>query len=109
MDMRFYLVRNRQRQGQFRMYWKPGKDNYADYYTKHHPTPHHREWRKKLLTPPGDEVSNFVTCTRDLRGCIEYYPDDDVINTSQYQRSTVEVEPILNRLKNEVHASMTHN
>ena len=30
MDMRFYWTRDRVRQGQFHIYWKPGKYNKAD-------------------------------------------------------------------------------
>jgi hypothetical protein len=43
--MRFHWLRDRQCQEQFRIYWRPGKSNYADYLAKHHPstqfiTPH---------------------------------------------------------------------
>jgi len=37
MDMRFHWLRDRECQRQFRIYWRPGKMNYADYRTKHHP------------------------------------------------------------------------
>ena len=51
MDMRFYLLRCCDAQGQFRYYWRPGKVNLADYYTKHHPPPHHVNMRREFLTP----------------------------------------------------------
>jgi hypothetical protein len=51
MDMRFYWLRCRDSQGQFRYYWKPGPTNQADYYTKHHPAHHHIEQRHRILTP----------------------------------------------------------
>ena len=35
MDMRFHWLRDRECQQQFRIYWRPGKSNYADYWTKH--------------------------------------------------------------------------
>ena len=41
MDVRFHWLRNREAQGQFRIYWRPGGTNLADYYTKHHPPAHH--------------------------------------------------------------------
>jgi hypothetical protein len=41
-DMRFYWIRDRVRQGRFLIHWKPGKDNYAEYFTKHHPPSLHR-------------------------------------------------------------------
>jgi len=51
MDMRFHWLRDRQCQEQFRIYWRPGKSNYADYWTKHHPATHHKHTRKEFLTP----------------------------------------------------------
>ncbi len=48
MDMRFHWLRDRERQQLFRIYWRPGKMNYADYWTKYHPESHHR---KEFLTP----------------------------------------------------------
>ena len=49
IDMRFYWVRDRVRQNQFKIYWKRGQDNYADYYTKHHPPSHHQKMRPLYL------------------------------------------------------------
>ena len=51
MDMQFHRLRDRECQKQFRIYWQPGKSNYADYFTKHHPETHHKNTRKKFLTP----------------------------------------------------------
>jgi hypothetical protein len=42
MDMRYYWIRDRVRQGQFIIYWAKGSGNLADYFTKHHPVSHHR-------------------------------------------------------------------
>ena len=49
MDMRFYWIRDRVKQGQFRVHWKPGKTNRADYHTKHHPPSHHIKERPTYL------------------------------------------------------------
>jgi hypothetical protein len=49
VDMRFYWIRDGVRQGQFLIHWKPRKDNYADYFTKHHPPSHHRTIRSQYL------------------------------------------------------------
>jgi Reverse transcriptase (RNA-dependent DNA polymerase) len=49
IDMRFYWVRDRVWQGQFDIYWKPGKVNLADYYTKHHSAAHHQQVRPLYL------------------------------------------------------------
>jgi hypothetical protein len=50
MDMCFYWLRCRDAQGQFRYYWRPGTQNLADYWTKHHPASHHTQ----ILTSPSD-------------------------------------------------------
>lgn len=48
-DMRYHWLRDRECQGQFRIYWRPGKTNHADYWTKHHVAKHHQIMRKKYL------------------------------------------------------------
>ena len=47
MDMQFKWLLDREQQGQ---YWRPGKTNLADYFTKHHPPAHHRNVREIFLT-----------------------------------------------------------
>jgi hypothetical protein len=54
MDMRFHWLRDREAQGQFRIYWRPGKTNLADYFTKHHPPAHHVNVRTEYLTKVKD-------------------------------------------------------
>ena len=51
MDMCFYWLCDRKAQGRFQIYWQPGKLNYVDYWTKHHPESHHCNMRKEFLTP----------------------------------------------------------
>ena len=41
IDMRFYWLQDRVEQKQFHVYWHPGSENYADYYTKHFSTKDH--------------------------------------------------------------------
>ena len=43
MDMQFYWMKDRVKQKDFFVYWKPGIQNMGDYFTKHHPPHHHRE------------------------------------------------------------------
>jgi len=42
MDLRFYWLRDRTKQGHFHIYWEPGQHNLADLPTKHHPGSHHK-------------------------------------------------------------------
>jgi hypothetical protein len=50
MDMRFHWLRDRECQNQFRIYWRPGPTNKADYWTKHHAGKHHQNFRPEILT-----------------------------------------------------------
>ena len=49
IDMRFYWIQDRIKMGHFHVFWRPGSENLADYWTKHHPTAHHREMRPVIL------------------------------------------------------------
>ena len=49
--MCFHWLRDRECQKQFRIYWRPGKLNYAVYWRKHHMAAHHKGIRKEFLTP----------------------------------------------------------
>jgi len=52
VDMRFYWVQDRIKQGHFKVFWRKGADNLGDYPTKHHPVRHHREMRPVYLHTP---------------------------------------------------------
>ena len=49
MDMRFYWLQDRVAQKQFKVFWKPGIQNLADYYSKHHAPIHHQRMRPVYL------------------------------------------------------------
>jgi hypothetical protein len=71
IDMRFYWIRDRVRQGQFIIYWRKGARNRADYFTKHHPTSHHVEMRPVYL-----HTANNVIPTANYYAALAE-PDDD--------------------------------
>ena len=48
--MCFRWLRDIECQDKFRIYWIPGKSNFADYWTKHHPSKHHQNTQKEFLT-----------------------------------------------------------
>ena len=50
IDMQFHWVKDRVKQGQFTIYWVPGRNNIADYGTKHHPASHHINMRESFFT-----------------------------------------------------------
>jgi hypothetical protein len=49
IDMRFYWIKDRVKQGQFVIQWQRGAHNLADYFTKHHPASHHQKLRPRYL------------------------------------------------------------
>ena len=48
MDLRFHWLRCREAQKQFRIFWAPGGENWADYYTKHFAPIHHESQRQQF-------------------------------------------------------------
>ena len=50
MDMWFYWLWDPQTLKQFQFFWRAGKLNLADYWTKHHPAMHHKGIRNRFLT-----------------------------------------------------------
>ena len=65
MDMRFYWLRDRVRQGQFHVAWRPGKYNLGDYFSKHHHVDHHRNVRSTYLYDPNAPDRNYFECLAD--------------------------------------------
>ena len=48
-DMRYHWLRCRETQKQVKIYWEPGTENNADYFTKHHPPKHHCAMRPRYI------------------------------------------------------------
>jgi len=65
MDMRFHWLRCRDARGQFHYYWRPGTQNLADYFTKHHPARHHKSVRPTILTAVKDPEYRKLFVTQD--------------------------------------------
>ena len=73
--MQFYLVKDRVRLGQFLVYWMAVEHNLADYFTKQHPTSHHRAQRSIYKVPAADASKYECYMSHiDLRGCVESLP-----------------------------------
>ena len=70
MDMRFHWMQDRCNQKHFLVYWKPGKNNLADYFSNHHPGHHHRHMRSTyLINLMHHQLNTF--CTQDhVQGCV---------------------------------------
>ena len=49
MDMHYHWLPNREQQQQFWFYWRTGKTNYVNYWTKHHAAIHHKPMQPLFL------------------------------------------------------------
>jgi hypothetical protein len=66
MDMRYHWLTDRVRHKQFDVYWRPGRENLADYHTKHHSAQHHKDMRHLIL----HETNSLQV----LRWCVKLLP-----------------------------------
>jgi hypothetical protein len=70
MDMRFYWIKDRVKQGQFNMYWGLGNQNLADYFTKHHSPAHHKKMREIYIHADEQPINWKGIRDSALRGCV---------------------------------------
>jgi hypothetical protein len=70
MDMRFYWIKDRVKQGQFNVYWGPGFQNLADYFTKHHSPAHHKRIREVYIHADKRQINRKGIRDSALRGCV---------------------------------------
>ena len=64
--MQFYWLKDRAAQGQFEIYWEPGKNNLADYPTKHHTGTHHAIVRPMYLYDAEKRPTTVKRCVEIL-------------------------------------------
>jgi hypothetical protein len=70
MDMHFYWIKDRVKQGQCNVYWGPGYQNLADYFTKHHSPAHHRRMREIYIHANEQPINWKGIQDSALRGCV---------------------------------------
>jgi hypothetical protein len=70
MDMRFYWIKDRVKQGQFNVYWGRGYQNLADYFTKHHSLAHHKRMREIYIHADEHPINRKGIRDSALRGCV---------------------------------------
>jgi hypothetical protein len=67
--MLFYCIKDRVKQGQFNLYWGPGFQNLADYFTKHHSPAHHKIMRDIYIHADKQPINQKGILDSALRGC----------------------------------------
>jgi hypothetical protein len=70
MDVHFYWIKDRVKQGQFKIYWGPGFQNFADYFTKQHSTAHHKRIRNVYIHADERPINRKGIQDSALRGCV---------------------------------------
>jgi hypothetical protein len=70
MDIHFDWIKDRVKQGQFNVYWGPGYQNLADYFTKHHSPAHHKRMRKIYIHADEQPINRKGIQDSALRGCV---------------------------------------
>ena len=89
MDMRFHWLRDRETLQQFRFYWRPGKLNIADYWTKHHPASHHKHIRPEILTPQSElQLLRQKTTDKVMYLSIVQVPTNKMSKTTVHSRDS---------------------
>ncbi len=91
MDMRCHWLRCRDAQDQFRYYWRPGTQNLADYFTKHHPATHHKNVRPTILTAVNDPEYRKLFVTQDTSS-----PQINVKSGGTIQRTPTKTSVVTN-------------
>jgi hypothetical protein len=70
MNMRFYWIKDRVKQGQFNVYWGPGYQNLADYFTKHYSPAHHKRMREIYIHADKRPINLKGIRDSALRECV---------------------------------------
>jgi hypothetical protein len=93
MDMRFHWLRCHDAQGQFRYYWRPGTQNLADYFTKHHPASHHKASRPTYLTSSLDpQYKKLFLMSPDTKSTITTPTKASTTTTKSFVKSLRKTE-----------------
>jgi hypothetical protein len=70
IEMRFYCIKDRVKQGQCSVYWGQGFQNLADYFTKHHSPEHHKRMRAIYIHADERPINRKGIRDSALRGCV---------------------------------------
>jgi hypothetical protein len=70
MDMHFYWIKDRVKQGKFNVYCGPGCQNLADYFTKHHSPAHHKRMHEIYIHASEQPINRKGIRDSALRGYV---------------------------------------
>jgi hypothetical protein len=70
MDMHFYWIKYRVKQGQLKVYWGPGYRNLAYFFTKYHSPAHHKRMGEIYIHASEKPMNRKVIRDSALLGCV---------------------------------------
>ncbi len=97
--MRFYWLKDQQQQKQFSIYWDNGKNNFADYFTKHHSPFHHKAVRSIYLYDENNQL--------DMQGCIEILNDRATQGSAKRASKRTSYQPVISNEKDVTNLSVS--
>ena len=65
--MNLHWLRDKEAQKYFKLYWEKGSSNGGDYFTKHHPTIHHRNLRQRYVRDTLNVLSQNISAIYNQR------------------------------------------
>jgi hypothetical protein len=80
MDMRYYWIQYRIKQGQFDVSWAPCDTNLGDYFTKHHSPAHHKRIQPFYIHIQTAPMIRHNTKKPVLRGCVNLCTLSQTVN-----------------------------
>lgn len=89
MDVCFFWIRDRVKQGEFVITWSRGEGNLADYFTKHHPPAQHIKMRPVYLHTAKHAIAVTVT---DCKGVLIPDPQSCMTDDAQTSQACDRVE-----------------
>jgi hypothetical protein len=100
INMRFYWIWNRVRQGQLHINWKKGANNLTNYSTKHHPPAHHQPMHPQYLQQVDEQQQqNFAGNTiKVLDNSLPYK------NNESTRENRIHCEGVLNNIGTQSHS-----
>jgi hypothetical protein len=89
-DMRFNWLLDQEQRSQFDIKWEAGKNNLADYMTKHHPASHHQQVRPIYLYEPGKSPETVQGCVEILNRAATKKPKPSALTATEDKFTSTE-------------------
>ena len=100
--MHDWWIKDRIEQGQFKVEWSKGKHSLSDYFSKKHPSSHHKAVRPIYNYEPGVSPTSLQGCIEILDQAHNTKSKHTVMNCLDTHQQAIKDEPL--RLANQITA-----